>query len=313
MAFSQEISKQKATAAQWLALNPVLPSGVYGYETDTVKLKIGDGAKAWTALGYTDYKSTPIDTILPADDIPVTAQPQFKVLSSKGVYKASYDTIDLAVAALTADDILVLPNGEFTIVDKIDVPAACSIVGSGSTVVKGGTGAYCFKTVLTNTAASKTINFKDFKLSHKGITLQQGFSVDNKGATSGLTVNVDNVDTLANANGSSFYINSGATGTFLLSVKNSDVNGSIRYFLPKATDTVTIDNCHLTRGYFSSATNVASETFIKDSVIKAGGITGGHSSQLVAIARCTVETQASPNVYAGATASIGGSQTKTCF
>lgn len=311
MSFTSEITKQKATAAQWLSLNPVLPLGVYGYETDTVKLKIGDGTKAWTALGYTDYKSTPIDTLLPADDIPVSAQPKFKIVSSKGVYKSSYDTINSAVAAASEGDIVVLPDGEFTIVDKIDVPSGCSVIGSSSTVVKGGTGAYCFKTVLSNTSSSKTVNFKKFTLSHKGTNLQQGFYIDNKGATSGLTVNIEDVDTLANANGSSVYISSGATGTFQLSIKNSDIAGSVRHFLSKAADRVDIDNVHLTRGYFSSATNAASETFIKDSVILAAGITGGHVSQLITIANCIVETQASPNVYAGATSSIGGSQTKT--
>lgn len=39
-------------AATWTANDPILLSGEWGYETDTGKLKMGDGATAWTALGY---------------------------------------------------------------------------------------------------------------------------------------------------------------------------------------------------------------------------------------------------------------------
>ena len=38
--------------ANWLYNNPVLMSGEPGYETDTGKLKIGDGQTPWSALDY---------------------------------------------------------------------------------------------------------------------------------------------------------------------------------------------------------------------------------------------------------------------
>lgn len=40
------------TAANWTAANPVLASRQPGYETDTGKIKIGNGATAWNALPY---------------------------------------------------------------------------------------------------------------------------------------------------------------------------------------------------------------------------------------------------------------------
>lgn len=40
------------TAAAWTAANPVLLLDELGYEEDTGRLKIGDGAAAWNALGY---------------------------------------------------------------------------------------------------------------------------------------------------------------------------------------------------------------------------------------------------------------------
>lgn len=47
-----KIQLRKGTAAAWTSANPTLASGEIGYETDTDKLKIGDGATAWTSLAY---------------------------------------------------------------------------------------------------------------------------------------------------------------------------------------------------------------------------------------------------------------------
>lgn len=46
------IQTRRGTAAQWTSANPVLAAGEQGYETDTGKIKVGDGTTAWTALPY---------------------------------------------------------------------------------------------------------------------------------------------------------------------------------------------------------------------------------------------------------------------
>lgn len=46
------IQFRRGTAAAWTSANPVLASGEPGRETDTGKLKIGDGSTAWTSLPY---------------------------------------------------------------------------------------------------------------------------------------------------------------------------------------------------------------------------------------------------------------------
>jgi hypothetical protein len=43
---------RRDTAAGWTAANPVLEAGRPGYETDTGRIKIGDGVTAWTSLAY---------------------------------------------------------------------------------------------------------------------------------------------------------------------------------------------------------------------------------------------------------------------
>lgn len=47
-----QIQWRRDTAANWTAANPTLAQGEAGYETDTGKLKMGDGATAWNALAY---------------------------------------------------------------------------------------------------------------------------------------------------------------------------------------------------------------------------------------------------------------------
>ena len=46
------IQIRRDLAANWTVNNPVLHSGEFGEETDTAKIKLGDGATAWTALAY---------------------------------------------------------------------------------------------------------------------------------------------------------------------------------------------------------------------------------------------------------------------
>ena len=47
-----KIQLRRDTAANWTAANTVLALGEPGVETDTLKLKVGDGITAWTSLAY---------------------------------------------------------------------------------------------------------------------------------------------------------------------------------------------------------------------------------------------------------------------
>jgi hypothetical protein len=47
-----DIKMRKGTAAAWTSANPVLSAGEPGFETDTKKLKFGDGTTAWNSLPY---------------------------------------------------------------------------------------------------------------------------------------------------------------------------------------------------------------------------------------------------------------------
>ena len=46
------IQIRRDTAANWTSANPILAQGELGVETDTSKIKIGDGTTAWSSLDY---------------------------------------------------------------------------------------------------------------------------------------------------------------------------------------------------------------------------------------------------------------------
>ncbi len=49
---STQIQLRRGLAASWVTANPVLAQGELGLETDTLKIKIGDGTSTWSVLGY---------------------------------------------------------------------------------------------------------------------------------------------------------------------------------------------------------------------------------------------------------------------
>ena len=57
MAVQTKILHRRDTAANWTSTNPTLAAGELGFETDTLKFKIGNGSSAWTALTYSQDAS----------------------------------------------------------------------------------------------------------------------------------------------------------------------------------------------------------------------------------------------------------------
>lgn len=68
---ASQIQLRRGSAAQWTSANPILSEGEIGYETDTGKLKIGDGSSDWSALGYSfdvpDLSTQSIDALSDVD------------------------------------------------------------------------------------------------------------------------------------------------------------------------------------------------------------------------------------------------------
>jgi len=55
-----KIQVRRGTASQWTTSDPTLSEDELGFETDTGKFKIGDGATAWTGLDYAGGSDAPV-------------------------------------------------------------------------------------------------------------------------------------------------------------------------------------------------------------------------------------------------------------
>lgn len=61
---SVTIQFRRDTASNWTSSNPILGQGEFGYETDTMKYKLGTGSTAWNSLAYSNLRSLDVSTVL---------------------------------------------------------------------------------------------------------------------------------------------------------------------------------------------------------------------------------------------------------
>jgi len=94
----QHILFRRDSAANWTAQNPVLLDGEPGYETDTRKMKIGNGVAAWNALPYSAGGSS----LEGLSDVTTTDKVDKSVLYYDQATNGFY--VDSAVTRLTITD-----------------------------------------------------------------------------------------------------------------------------------------------------------------------------------------------------------------
>jgi hypothetical protein len=58
------IQARRGTASEWTSTNPTLAVGEFGFEIDTLKLKIGNGSTAWTSLAYVGVTATELEAAI---------------------------------------------------------------------------------------------------------------------------------------------------------------------------------------------------------------------------------------------------------
>lgn len=61
-----QIQVRRDTAANWASINSILAQGESGFETDTSKLKIGNGTSAWNVLNYFGGSFVAVSATAPA-------------------------------------------------------------------------------------------------------------------------------------------------------------------------------------------------------------------------------------------------------
>jgi len=88
------IQIKRSTAASWTSNNPVLYVGEIGYETDTKKIKVGDGTTAWTSLAYSSVPLS-LATLNDLGDVTISSAANGDFLRWNGTAWVN-DAVDLA-------------------------------------------------------------------------------------------------------------------------------------------------------------------------------------------------------------------------
>lgn len=241
---------------------------------------------------------------------------QISVFASDGKYKASYQTINLANAALANDDYIIVKEGEYTLTAACDITkTGIKIIGAGKdrTTIIAAVGAdYAFKTVLGAITTTKVVSFSGFTINHGDDSTQQGIRVENTGATGRINVMLNDVSGESDG-GDSIHVDHAATAASIrLYVTGGTFEGPVNYTVGNTDDRIRFEGSTLRGGLVTSATATAMEIELWNCKVLHEGVTGGASQQLLYAAYCLSETDANPNVYAGLnTDDLAGSHTES--
>lgn len=95
---SDRIQIRRDTSSNWSSVDPVLSQGEIGYETDTGKLKIGDGSTTYSGLGY--YRTSTDEEIQDVAGGMFSGNTETFIT---GTYQDADGTIDLVVPVKDED------------------------------------------------------------------------------------------------------------------------------------------------------------------------------------------------------------------
>jgi hypothetical protein len=135
------------TAANWTSVNPILLANELGRETDTGKIKIGNGTATWTSLAYQAWATLPVA---------VNAGGTGQTTYTDGELLIGKTDGTLAKATLTASTGVTITNGDGTI--------TISATGSGGTV----TGVTGTSPIASTGGTTPDISIQDGTTTQKG-------------------------------------------------------------------------------------------------------------------------------------------------
>jgi hypothetical protein len=187
-----QIQIRRGTAAQWTSSNPTLASGEQGFETDTNKMKIGNGSTAWISLSYAITGAVGTVTSITAGT----------GLSGGTITSTGTIAIDSTVATLT---------GSQTLTNKtLTAPVISTIANTGTLTLPTATGTIALTSDITVTPTSTT-TFTNKTLTDAKINL--AFDAETASYTAVLANN-SQVVTMDNASANTFSIPTNASVAF---------------------------------------------------------------------------------------------------
>lgn len=138
---------RRDTASNWTVANPTLALGEPGVETDTLKLKVGNGSSAWNSLAYSisqdfaDLTNTP--TTLAGYGISDAVSVNDTGTVTNDMLAGSIANNKLANSAITVNGVTVALGSSGTITATLPVATSALlggvIIGSGIAVASDGT------------------------------------------------------------------------------------------------------------------------------------------------------------------------------
>lgn len=130
------IKLRRDTAANWTTNNPVLALGEPGLETDTRKVKYGDGVTAWTSLAYAagGAGATELDALTDVDATAATNAGYALVSDGDGTYSfaavsATGDLVNVTSVAAPGAGTLALKGGDGNVSISLDAVGNVTVSG----------------------------------------------------------------------------------------------------------------------------------------------------------------------------------------
>jgi hypothetical protein len=132
------IQVKRGSASSWTSANTVLAAGEIGFETDTKKMKVGDGSTAWNSLGY---------TVTDGDISGVTAGTGLSGGGNSGAVTLSIDTAttaDLSTAQTLTNKTLTAPKVNLTFNAQVGTTYTFVLADNGQMVTANNASAQTY-------------------------------------------------------------------------------------------------------------------------------------------------------------------------
>ena len=129
-----KMAQRRDTAANWTSANPTLLAGEIGIESNTNKIKIGDGSTAWTSLSYRPWSQVSAYPLVNADiaSAAAIAYSKLATLTSANILVGS--SAGIATSTSVTGDISISNTGVTAIATGVivnaDINASAAIAGS---------------------------------------------------------------------------------------------------------------------------------------------------------------------------------------
>lgn len=240
------------------------------------------------------------------------------IYGSSGNFKATYPTIDLAVAAFAIGDKLILQSGDYTLTAAVNITKnQTRIVGIGEVNIQCAADAdYGFKIVLGAPAANGDVKFQNLNIIHDDDATQQGILIDNASTTRKIIIELEHVSFEGDGGDSIHCDHTVSTSEIKIYAEGQGavIEGPVNCTVAHDGDKFRFSNYILRGGVVTGTADKDAELLLEKCRVLHEGVTGGHANQRAYAMDCCTETDADPNVYAGFdTNDFAGSHTEVIW